>query len=123
MMHTAASNLTISQLLVVLTAVVAAGAAAAPVVSGARVRRPLEAIAGGLLGFISLCWLGVAFMTEAFCDGTCGRSSETLYVSSSAGLSACLVLAGALFLRAPVAITCSAFVAGIVALWAGAARW
>lgn len=122
-MHAAASNLTISQVLVMLTAVGSIAVAAAPVVTGAQARRPMAATAGGVLGLLSVVWLLVAFLTDGSCDGTCGRSAATLYVSGIAGLACCAALAAALARRAPQIVRVSAIVAGAVALGVGAARW
>ena len=110
-------------LLVVLVALIGTGAAATPIVTSVRERRPLEAIAGGALGLMSLCWLTLAFMTEAFCDGTCGRDATTLYVAGSVGLVAGLLFAATIAWGTPKAVTWSLLLVGAAALGVGLARW
>jgi hypothetical protein len=122
-MPVAALESTVGPLLIVLCAAVAATAAGAPVVEGASARRPVLALTGGLLGLLSLGALALAFAVEAFCDGTCGRSASTLYLSAAGGLVACLGLAAAIHWRAPLLVVCLAILAGLVALGLGVATW
>ena len=122
-MDVIAADSTSGPILVVLVAMAAVGAAGAPLVAGFRERRAREAIAGGVLGVVSVCWLLLAFMTEAFCDGTCGRDATALYVAGGVGLVACLLFAATLVRRVSPAVTWSLLVAGAVALGIGLTRW
>jgi len=77
--------------------------------------QPLEGIAGGLLGVLSLPALAVGWWASALCEGDCSSSWVlALWTAGLIGLIACVAVAAAVHFKAPRAVALALLAGGWV---------